>query len=464
MIWIMPINNDGILYVTTARLYAQGEFTEALNAYRWPAYPMLIAGLASAAHIDALAAAHIINTATTAMTALVFVTMVHRLTANRAIVLAAIILLFANHSLNVLRGAIVRDHLFLLFMAAGVWFQLRDCRRPNPGDKGGFIACSLTAALFRVEALAFLVLIPLLRMLFESSNRRHRLVTFIATCLVIAAVPLGLAAWFGLNPLTQMDSLFSDAMNRIDTLRSDVLAPFASGRATLTYVSIVIALATTGLISGIGLLNVALAAGGAWLTKEVRRSDFFYLAILYLVVGATIALTQVFVHIIYDAPRHAAILALVFTLPASLALVEAFVWWKTARPSALAAGLTAVTVGLMAYGLIGGLRFYDSNRFIYAAVDWVKSAAPLNARVLSNNNQILFYGGFDGYDPAFLLATGHAKSLAGLKHWQEYDLVVLHLRQSRLFLAEALEEDLGKPLKTFVNARGDQILVFKPLR
>ena len=463
-VWINQINNDGITYVVAARLFAAGETAQALATYRWPAYSILIAVISRVTTFDALVAAHILNTATTAATALIFITMVHRHTANRAIVLAAIVLLFANHSFNVLRGAIVRDHLFLLLLLIGVWCQLRDCRDPNLRDKAGFIGCSLAAALFRVEALAFLVLIPLLRMFFECRNSRRRVVIFTITCLVVAAAPLGLAAWFRFNPFTEMHHLLSDATNRIDTLRSDVLAPFAGGRAVLAYMSIVVALTAAGLIKGIGLLNGALSAGGAWIWKDVQRSDFFYLAMLYLAVGAIIALTQVFVHIVYDPPRHAAILALVFTLPASLALVEAFAWSKTAQPRALATVVAAVIIGLMAFGLFGGLRFYDPNRFVYTAVDWLKTNVPADTRVLSNNNQILFYGGFGGYEPTIVLAVGSAKSLEGLMDWQQYDLVVLHLRRSRLVLAEELEDDLGEPIKTFENARGDQILVFKPLR
>ena len=38
-----PINNDGTLYINAARQYAAGNFTNGLELYPMPVYPMLIA-------------------------------------------------------------------------------------------------------------------------------------------------------------------------------------------------------------------------------------------------------------------------------------------------------------------------------------------------------------------------------------------------------------------------------------
>jgi hypothetical protein len=182
-------------------------------------------------------------------------------------------------------------------------------------------------------------------------------------------------------------------------------------------------------------------------------------------VGAIIALVQIFFKVVFDPPRHIGLLALIMTMPAGLALVELGRHWILLRDrSRLTAVLVALVCILVPYGFFGGLRFYDASYFTVTASEWLQAHAPRNARILSNNHSILFYGGFRNYDSNFSMAVGRDRSIAGMRDWRNYDYVVLHLRQSRLFLADDLEKKLGRPpVKTFENSRGDKVVIFKLL-
>lgn len=464
MVFVTQINDDGILYVLAARQFAQGHYAEAVNLYGWPTYSILIGTLSAITRLDSVFVAHTLNILASGLSALLIIAVLQARTGDRLVVVAAACLLLANYSFNAIRGAIVRDHLFMTFMILSYYCQVRDLAQPTWSNKLAFLAAGAAAALFRVEAVAFVVLVPLLRILFESRNLPLRILVLLALFVTVASVPLGFALWRGLDPVTEINHLLSPVISRMDVLRKELLAPFSMGKTNLAYSSIVIGLTVSGLVSGIGLLNIVLIAFGVRASREFRSSQFLYLSLMYVAVGSIVAAVQIYFTLLFDPPRHAGVLALITIFPASFALVLLYRRWSDPkqRPMTIA-GVAALVAILMAYGFFGGLKFYDANRFVLDAAKWMKTQAPPTAHVLSNNNPLLFYGGFDKYDSEFTISIGYVPSIVGMRDWRRYDFIMLHLRRARLFIAAQLQRELGSPpIKTFENARGDQIVVFKP--
>jgi hypothetical protein len=216
-----------------------------------------------------------------------------------------------------------------------------------------------------------------------------------------------------------------------------------------------------GFIKALGLPNIALAAYAIHYARDLNRRAFYVVG-CYLVAGLIVLAAQVFLRIFFD-PRHGLLLSLALTVPAAFGFAALLRRLKSeARNDRFTRILSVAVVGLLIFGFVRGLTFYDANRFVRTAGAWMATNIPPTSRVLSNSPQLLFYSGFSSDDWQFLIAVNQQPSIAGIRDWKSYDYVALHLRQSRLHLAAELEREIGSAaLATFVNGRGDKIFVFR---
>jgi hypothetical protein len=454
----IQINNDGTRYVTAARAYAAGQFADARALYGWPAYSMVIGALSALTGFDAHGVARVLNIAASTVTFLLLLRVLRELTAGRVVLICGALLLFGNLWWNDVRGAIIREHLFLMFMAAGLYLQMRDLARPRIANQLGFVAAGVLAAAFRIEALAFVVLVPLFRLIVEVRKPVLRYGLILAACIGIALVPFGLTFW---TDTLGLPSPMAEVRTRIEALKVGVLAPFEMRQARLAYVSIVIGLVLVGFIKALGLANIALAAYAARYAPELDRRVFRIVG-CYLAAGLIVFAVQVFLRIFFD-PRHGLLLSLALPVPAAFGFAALLRRRKgEARDDRFTRILGIVVVALLIFGFVRGLTFYDANRFVRTAGAWMAANIPPASRVLSNSPQLLFYSGFRSDDFQFLIAVDQQPSIAGIRDWKNYDYVALHLRQSRLHLAGEVERALGSaPIATFINGRGDKIFVFR---
>jgi hypothetical protein len=455
---IVQINNDGTVYITAARTYAAGRFGEARALYAWPAYPMVIGALSALTGFDAHGIARALNIAASTVTFLLLLRVLRELTVDRLVLICGALVLFGNLWWNEVRGAIVREHLYLMFMATGLYFQVRDLASPRVANQIGFFASGLAAIAFRLEALAFVLLVPLFRLIAESRKPALRYGLILAACAGIAVVPFGVTYW---THVMGLPSPMAEVHERIEALKTGVLAPFEIRQARLAYASMVVGLVIVGFIKALGLANIALASYATRYAPELDRRVFQIVG-CYLVAGLIVMTAQVFLRIFLD-PRHGLLLSLALTVPAAFGLAALVRRRKSdARNDRFTRIFALIVVGLLIFGFVRGLKFYDANRFVRTAGAWMAANIPSTGRVLSNSPQLLFYSGFRSDDRQFLVAVDQRPSIAGIRDWKTYDYVALHLRQSRLHLGAEVEREIGSaPVATFVNGRGDKIFVFR---
>jgi hypothetical protein len=457
--YVSQINDDGILYIQAARLFSEGHSSEARALYPWFSYTFLVGKIMAATGIDALPIARLLNGLASSLTALVILRSAWVSLPQRATLVCAALLLLGNVWFNDLRAIIVREHLYFLFVIVGYYCLLRDLHTPRHIYKIGFGISTLIAGLFRIEALGFLVVVPLLRLIFETRSRSLRAIALTALCVLPLAGIFLLACW---NASGSITSLLAGPQARIDIFRDQILWPFEVRKATLAYCSMIAGLVIYGLVNSIGLTTVVLVGFGASMSGAARRSAPFYLGTLYVVVGAVILSAQTFFNIVFD-PRHGLILSLVLTVPAAVVLANLL---PTIRDESqrLPRIMFGFVIVMSIIGFFAGTRFYDSQRYRFAAGQWLSANFPKHSRVLSNTNHVLFYGGFVNDQRLAILARGASRilDLSGIQDWKVYDFVVLSLRQDQLFQMPNLEKTIGQPpLKSFENGRGDKILVYK---
>lgn len=457
---VCQINNDGILYVTAAREFAAGHWDAARNIYPWFAYPLLLGYGMALTGVDAWPLALILDSAASTLAVLLVLRCAWVTLPKRSVLISAALLLFGNLWFNDLRATIVREHFFFLFMIGGFYCVIRDLQMPGLRYKVGFAVLTLVAALFRIEALGFLLLIPIVRAVAESSSYQMR-AAFIAILITVSiCAVVAYAAWGHGN----IETWLAAPNARIEILRAEVLWPFESRKAPIAYIAMVCGLLLYGLINSIGLATVLAAGFAVFSCRESRRSASLYAAIVYLISGSAIYAGQIYFNLVFD-QRHGLILSLAFTPIAAVGLVQLTRCARQTRGLGPRALLVSVIISLLV-GFFVGLRKYDALSYRWTAGKWLEQNVTANARIASNSDQILFYGGFRNTTPELVIGLGNVKPTPDIfNYWKKYDVVVLELRRNQLDLVTALQIRCGcEPAQTMKNGRGDEILIYRTSR
>ncbi|MBI2381891.1 MAG: hypothetical protein HYV16_14150 [Gammaproteobacteria bacterium] len=182
-------NDDGILYLLTAREFPLGGWHAAFEAYGWPFYSVLLAGL-SGLGLPLETAGQLLNLGSFALLAWAFVGVVRELYPERpAWAWLAVPVVILLPELNAQRADLIRDNAYLAFWLLSLWALLRLARQPGPGRFAAWLACLALAQAFRLEAVAF-VLCGALALAAQPRTRRLGLALG-----VVLLVILPLLAW-----------------------------------------------------------------------------------------------------------------------------------------------------------------------------------------------------------------------------------------------------------------------------
>lgn len=120
------VNTDGVLYLRTAPLLADGNWQAAFSLYKWPLYPLLIALVSLIPGLGVEYSAHVLNAALTALGVVIFLSLVRELGADRKTFIAAAIVILLFPGLNRYRAFVIRDagyiafYLLALLLSTGV--------------------------------------------------------------------------------------------------------------------------------------------------------------------------------------------------------------------------------------------------------------------------------------------------------------------------------------------------------
>jgi len=150
------INPDALLYLSAAEEFKQGNINNGLALYKWPFYSFAIAAVQTITGLSAQTSTYLFNAAMHALAMLGFLACVHALGGNKKTLVIAAILILLFPSFNKYRSFIIRD--------AGV--KTEQAYRYAISFVLIFIA-----TLFRIEAVAFLAIVPLY-LLYANSNSK----------------------------------------------------------------------------------------------------------------------------------------------------------------------------------------------------------------------------------------------------------------------------------------------------
>jgi hypothetical protein len=168
------INNDSVLYFEAARLFALGEWQQGFQLFPWPLYSALIALVHTIGAGSLHFSAQILNVLFFGIATLAFLKLIRHCGGDNATLLCGALLLFSSqYIVGDALQMLLRDQGFWAFFLTGLVFFVRFYRSLSWTDAVAWQLAIITAMLFRIEGITYLLALPFVLLL----NRNHALST-----------------------------------------------------------------------------------------------------------------------------------------------------------------------------------------------------------------------------------------------------------------------------------------------
>lgn len=403
------INPDSVLYFESARLFAAGQWKEALQVWNWPLYPLCIAAVHKVTSLGIQTSAQVLNMLFFGLTAFSF-THIIRLGGGRPLTIAAgaLILFSSQYIVGDVLEMLMRDEGFWAFYLTGLVFFIRFYQHLRFREALLWQLCAITATLFRIEAITYLVLLPFLFLFscnisFKQRVRyllmSHALNIFLALSLILAIALHGdlsmqnfgrLQEVFTLNLFDELTrKLFTNAAVMSELVLGKYLEEFAIPGLVLTfiYVMIVKAVTTTGLFNFI-MAMFAIKNRNALL--ESKTFQVLSAVALISVMNMTLIITKVFVL----SSRYVVGLAFVLMILAAFQFTK-ILMNHSAQSSEKSSSQKWLAIALV---IFMGLSFIknilpkaEGHHYMLDATNWVQSHNTQHKPVFSDESRIRYY-------------------------------------------------------------------------
>lgn len=401
----MP-NVDAFTYVRTAEVYLEQGLFAAFAWYPSATYPVLIAWIHQLTGLNLFVSGQVINALVYALLTYTFITLVmeiHRradTTGTDRIALIAAITILAFPQLNEYRYFLIRDIGALAFLLMGLLQLMRVERERWLQHALLFSLFTLAAALFRAEALVYLLLGPCTLLLNTHMERRVRSMQalgMLGVALALVAVVLVATRVAGMDlpaVLERMIAVYqpflaatAESLDGVNSPISDAVfgeyaADYSGQYIVLFLITGLAAILVLKLITGFGIPALLLIlqgfrSGSAPRGNPAMHQAFLYAGVAFLIMLAFLLLTR------FLSTRY----TLVFCV--TLLLVVPFVieaLWQRTR------AIRSLLLLLLLYcGVDAHISFGDSKEAVQQASDWLVANTPGDATVVTNSTYLAYH-------------------------------------------------------------------------
>lgn len=403
------VNNDFVLYYEAARLFSLGELKQGFIIFKWPLYSLLISGIHNVTGYDLHLSAQILTTGLFALTTYSFLTIINMSNGSRLTLYCGALILFSSTYLtgDVL-PMLLRDPGLWAFFLTSLVFFVRFYRTHLWKDALLWQLSAITATLFRVEAITYLVLLPVILLITANLDLKNRLLLVLKaqsiniTALLLLIVSLALIPSISISDFGRLqevwalfDHKYSDAIKEF-SLRVNLLEKvvFKGHFDHLGTVALTVALVTMCIIkyaSTLGWVNTGLLMYGKNEPSKIdsdTRHILIYVAILS-VINSTVILMSVFLLV----NRYTAPFALAFMVLAAFALSTLISRLQLNKNKPLGLKpVVAFVIMFMSLSLVKNLLSKQPGyNFQQDAVAWLQSNNPNHKSVFYDDSKVRYF-------------------------------------------------------------------------
>ncbi|NND01001.1 MAG: hypothetical protein HKN85_12535 [Gammaproteobacteria bacterium] len=464
------INFDGVIYITIAQLFMDGEIASAFDYYSWPFYSLFIAATAKLLFIDLESAALVLNTLLATSLTLAFVCIVAELSRNnRRIIIIAMALILFFPSISKYRSFVIRDFGYLSCYLWSLYFIFRYCTTLKKSHLIGWLVFAGLSSLFRFEGIVFMLIAPYFLILFGATTMPNRKTIMATLSVAIITISVALLFWYindkymdsvenallaGKDIQNLGDLFFANIQERLGDRElnplsflgllaantGDVAYELIRRMAVLYFIFVIYAY-----MKGLALRDVLLRR--IWLIYVVAN--------LLMLVGFSLSNN-------FIVSRYTMASALTLLILAPFAINHFIDSTRSAGISTkIAAGFAVLVLGLVS---AEGLDVRTDKVFIKSAGLWMKENIPEDATIYSNNKLAVYYadrGVEANLDQLYNLDLLELFMNTGQIY--SYDYVVLIGNRGHYFedlMRQTLWYKFGKPDNIIYGKDGDYAFIF----
>ena len=267
------INIDSVLYFESAKSMTHGNWSQAIEIYNWPLYSACIAATHWMTGLTIEESAQLLNVIFFGMTTFSFLKIISLAGGKQVeIIFGALILFSARHIVGEMLTMQMRDEGFWAFFLTAIVFFIRFIEHQRYRDTLLWQTSIIIAMLFRVEAIGYLLLLPLVVFFTASLNSKwqaffksYTLALLLIAMLVLLTLTsnntdiLNASRLQEVQPTTLIHDLTSQLLAKSQLMASDILGKYLGDYAVeslLIAISVIIAIKS---MNAIGLVNLGLA-------------------------------------------------------------------------------------------------------------------------------------------------------------------------------------------------------------
>jgi len=477
-IWVIltndTLNTDGILYLDVAYHIGNWNWKAASELYHWNFYPALIALVSKITFLDLEVSAFLLNSVFFAGIAWLFLGILQTLGANRLVLIAGLVIISIHPYINEYRADILRGpgFWFCIMWALSLLIKVHETGKFVHGIVLGLAL--ITATLFRIEGVAFLIFSPLILLFSSNNNLTTRLTQLVSAYLIpLACGLLLLMAWLTIgdslyvgkltHPIELMKDTYTSLAREIpqkgEILAAQVLNPKSDdfGVAGVVATLVTILLLTT--IKRITLFVLILAIYAKLKIQIKHMPILLWLSMInigYMALYVT--------HHFFLSSRFAMPVALLAALPASFALAKLF--QDTEIANWKLKSLKAVGILFMIFMLLDGLvSIGESKRYIRNAGYWLEQNMRPGEILLTNQLAINHYANIrmtqnDRGKIGRFISQLDNKSIRK-KSIQDTDYIAIRIKHVDVDAINRINKILDQhPIKTFSSSAKEKIIIY----
>ena len=466
------LNNDGVEYLKSAQAILLGDWSAAIETYKWPFYSALIGLASTLTGLSLTLSAHAVNAVFYVWLVLAFIALVQLLGGSRSTLWFALLVMLAFPMINKFRPYIIRDPAFLaLFLSACyAWFlHLKEGRRR---DNVLAISLFIAAALFRLEGLVYLLLVQsyLLSQRLEDTRKRGLYVVMLAG---VALLLLMFMSWWLFSSTDELGyaSIFTRPVEFFGAAWGQILQPIEYRLEVIEKHILV------GFSRSYSVLVLLMSAASMVFVQVLHASYYLYFGVWFLAWRRGLLFPQAE---LYRPWRYLTIASFVilfgfvvaqwflttrYALPVVLLLLLATPFWLDDRYRAIGKKgyRPRVFWVMMALIVLAGLKSLDistKKHYLKTAAEWMQDNVPAEATIYTNDRILGHYLQREANVGPYWSDWDFFKAAALFgRRYQDYGAI--NIKHSNADFVENLPQLLRRRVAAeFVNEKGTRVIIF----
>lgn len=389
------INRDGVTYLLAAQAFVSEGFYASQEAYKWPFYSIAIGSASILTGLSLENTANLINVLLLIVLTDSFVLLCSETnrSSSRYWISATVILAFTG--LNDYKPQIIRDWGFLAFSLRAFVHLLKHIRGGEYPSGLLWQANIVIAALFRIEALVFMVLAPLIsattkQTTITKARKLSQQYSISALILILALVYLPIE-FLTMERLEQVFHTLDNPLTKLnkhaETLAAAILNDDSEEHARSILLSGLIVTVLLKCISKLGVLYSALTLGGAFVNGIPKTKEH---QTIYWLIAISLAIVTAYLTQFLIVTGRYVLLASILLLTVTTHYLEQWFEYLSHRKALY------LIVGLilpMTIMIISGHTTSGSSNKLYIkhGGEWINENTPASISLLTNDRRLLYY-------------------------------------------------------------------------